>query len=102
MIARDSAAMFASAALDPGSMATIPSTPIVASGAAAVKGPSSGTRPLKIATSKVIFAFKGFVEFARRHPQFKIIAVLLVVGNEIRGLVTVVVYLKTFGLALPT
>lgn len=104
MVARYAAPLVASAALASGAMAAIPVASIVsvAGGATAVRGTSSGTRPLKIAISKVIFAFRDIVGFARRHPKFKTIAVLVVVANEIRGLVMVVVYLKTFGLDLPT
>ena len=53
-------------------------------------------------TLNAINLFKGVVEFARRHPRFKTIGIILIAANEIRGLVTVVAYLKTFGLALPT
>lgn len=49
----------------------------------------------------VIKLSQGIVGFARRHPRFKTIGIVLIAANEIRGLVTVVAYLKTFGLALP-
>lgn len=53
-------------------------------------------------TLNAINLLKSVVGFARRHPRFKTIGIILIAANEIRGLVTVVAYLKTFGLALPT
>ena len=101
MIARYAAALLARPARASGEMAAIPLPSTVADGATSVRVISSGPSPLPIAISKVISAVKKTVQFARRHPKFRTAAVLVVVANEIRGLVTVVVYLKTFGLALP-
>ena len=102
MIVRCAAALLASPALASGEMAAIPLNSTVADGATAVRVTSSGTSLLPKAFSKVILAFNFIVQFARRNPKFRTAAVLVVVANEIRGLVTVLVYLKTFGLALPT
>ena len=52
-------------------------------------------------TLNAINLSKGIVGFAQRHPRFKTIGIILIAVNEIRGLVTVIAYLKTFGLALP-
>lgn len=86
----------------PRAVATTMAIGIAALGASTARGTLSGTGQLKIATSKVIFTIKDIVRFAQHHPKFKTIAVLVVVANEIRGLVMVVAYLNIFGLALPT
>jgi hypothetical protein len=101
MIARYAVDLLASVARASGARAATPLVSTVADGATVVRSTSSGAGPVQTAISNVILAAKAIGQFARRHPKFRTAAVLVVVANEIRGLVTVVVYLKTFGLALP-
>ena len=42
-------------------------------------------------TLNAINLLKSVVGFARRHPRFKTIGIILIAANEIRGLVTMVV-----------